>query len=265
MQLPNRPHILSSIESPTKDTYDDESLLDTIENGNTTIPHVLISLALEEEQLLDVEQCRKWLQDFPILAKSVTVQGVYRSNSTLLILSVPVLIWDLLPNHPACTFIGYAHSVDLLRLPSRPVVNLNARAILSTCLGRIALATKKIRRYVGYADIFCFILCILIFIWRSVSIGSFQLPTVHVVDWVVVGFDVLSFTTIGFFLNGARPESFATGISATSGSQYGRSLLLDTSRRCDPLKGRPGENPLCVSQTIGVGRHPADPSRRYPN
>jgi hypothetical protein len=42
------------------------------------------------------------------------VQGVYKSNSTLLILSIPVVIWDWLPDDPACMFIGYVHSKDLL-------------------------------------------------------------------------------------------------------------------------------------------------------
>jgi hypothetical protein len=77
----------------------------------------LISLALEEEQLLDFDQCKRWLQDFPALANHATVQAVYRSNSTLLILSVPVAIWDWLPDNPACAFIGYVHSQNLLCEP----------------------------------------------------------------------------------------------------------------------------------------------------
>jgi hypothetical protein len=80
----------------------------------TAIPHVLISIAIEEDQSLDFEQCRRWLQQFPALATYAKVQGVYRSNSTLLLLSLPVVIWDWLPDDNACAFIAYVHSSNLL-------------------------------------------------------------------------------------------------------------------------------------------------------
>jgi hypothetical protein len=80
-------------------------------NGNYKVPHVLISIALEGDQgTLDAVSCQRWLAEFPALAKYATVEGVYRGYSTLMTLSVPVMIWDLLPDHPACSFIGYAVS-----------------------------------------------------------------------------------------------------------------------------------------------------------
>ena len=83
-------------------------------DGHTPLPQVLLSLALAEDPVLDIDRCRKWLQDFPALAMYATVQGVYQSNSTLLILSIPIIIWDWLPEDPACTFIGYIYSKKLL-------------------------------------------------------------------------------------------------------------------------------------------------------
>jgi hypothetical protein len=100
------------------EAYSSNAMTSLLANGNTAVPHVLISLALEEEQLLDFDQCKRWLQDFPALANYATVQAVYRSNSTLLILSIPVAIWDWLPDNPACAFIGYVHSQNLLCEPS---------------------------------------------------------------------------------------------------------------------------------------------------
>jgi hypothetical protein len=101
--------------SEVQDPYTMGSLTKVLDNGDNALPQVLITLALEEEQLLDFEQCRRWLQDFPALAKYATVQGIYRSNSTLLILSLPVPIWDWIPDDPACVFIGYVHSQNLLK------------------------------------------------------------------------------------------------------------------------------------------------------
>jgi len=96
--------------------YDPGSLTKVLANSGTALPQVLISLSLEEEQLLDFDQCLRWLHQFPALGKYAKVQGVYRSNSTLMILSLPVLIWDWIPDDPACSFIGYVHSSNLLSL-----------------------------------------------------------------------------------------------------------------------------------------------------
>lgn len=113
----------SEISSP----YGRTMLTKVDSSGDTLLPHVLISLALEEEQLLDLEECRKWLQQFPALAKYAKVEGVYKSNSTLLILSIPVVIWDGLPNNIACAFIGYVHSVNIMGLErGNPMMALEA-------------------------------------------------------------------------------------------------------------------------------------------
>lgn len=92
--------------------YSMASLTKVLGDGHAPLPQVLLSLALEEDPVLDFDRCRKWLQDFSALAKYATVQGVYKSNSTLLILSIPVIIWDWLPEYPACTFIGYIYTIS---------------------------------------------------------------------------------------------------------------------------------------------------------
>jgi hypothetical protein len=102
---------------PEPDLCNLHSTTKILTDGETAVPHVLISLALEEEQFLDFDQCRRWLQGFPALAKHAIVEAIYRSNSTLLMLSVPVAIWDWIPENPACAFIGYVHSQNLLREP----------------------------------------------------------------------------------------------------------------------------------------------------
>jgi hypothetical protein len=82
----------------------------------TVLPHVLITLALEEDpdSTLEFEPWKRWLQQTPALIKCAKVQGVYKSNSTFVILSIPVVVWDWIPEDPACVFIGYVHSDNLL-------------------------------------------------------------------------------------------------------------------------------------------------------
>lgn len=42
------------------------------------------------------------------------MQGVLRSYSTMVLLSVPVVTWDMLPNDPAVNFVGFVRSDNLL-------------------------------------------------------------------------------------------------------------------------------------------------------
>ncbi|KAK0118179.1 hypothetical protein ONS95_012484 [Cadophora gregata] len=98
-------------------------------NGSYKVPHVLISLQLEEDQLLDARQCARWLDKFPLLAKWVKVDAVFPSYSTLMIMSVPMPIWDMLPDHPACSFIGYTTGPNIKRTE---VTSSNDSAIRAT-------------------------------------------------------------------------------------------------------------------------------------
>lgn len=92
-----------------------KALLAMDEQGHRQAPHVLLTIALEEDQFLDAAGCARWLKQFPLLAKYVSIEGVYKSYSTLLLLSVPVVLWDLLPDHPASQFVGYVRSCNLMQ------------------------------------------------------------------------------------------------------------------------------------------------------
>ncbi|KAF7554477.1 hypothetical protein G7046_g6809 [Stylonectria norvegica] len=89
------------------------ALLSMDEQGQRKAPHVLLTVALEDDQVLDAASCARWLKQFPLLATYVSIEGVYRSYSTLILLSVPVVLWNLLPDHPATQFVGYVRSRNL--------------------------------------------------------------------------------------------------------------------------------------------------------
>ncbi|TRX90763.1 hypothetical protein FHL15_008342 [Xylaria flabelliformis] len=86
---------------------------------NESVPHVMISLALEDDQNLNIDDWERWLATIPALAKYVQVQGVFKSHSTLLLVSLPVMIWDMLPDHPACNFIAFIRSNNLITQKQR--------------------------------------------------------------------------------------------------------------------------------------------------
>lgn len=76
-------------------------------------PKVLISVALQEDQRLNAEDWLEWLKSVPALANLVQVEGVFKSDSTLLILTLPVALWDSIPRDPAVTFLAFVRSHNL--------------------------------------------------------------------------------------------------------------------------------------------------------
>lgn len=81
---------------------------------NEDTPHVMISLALEDDQSLDINAWEQWLGAFPALAKYIKVQGVFKSHSTLLLVSMPVMVWDMLPEDGATSFVAFIRSNNLV-------------------------------------------------------------------------------------------------------------------------------------------------------
>ncbi|RDL31360.1 uncharacterized protein BP5553_09569 [Venustampulla echinocandica] len=100
------------------DIYNPANLLRTLKNGHLQIPHVLISVALEEHQSSDFEAWYRWIRQVPGLANYAVVEGIYKSHSTMLLVSIPLLIWDMLPDDHAVSFVGYVQSRNLLAAES---------------------------------------------------------------------------------------------------------------------------------------------------
>lgn len=93
-----------SSQSPLPDVWPDP---------NFKCPKVVISIALEEDQRLRPDELTEWLRSVPALANFVHVEGVYESDSVMIILSLPVAIWNLMPDDPAVSFIGFIRSRNM--------------------------------------------------------------------------------------------------------------------------------------------------------
>ncbi|CAK7268489.1 hypothetical protein SEPCBS119000_003088 [Sporothrix epigloea] len=113
-QLPSPPADLESGQYAAGLTGGRGPLGQPVSSPNEDEPHVMISLALEDDQNLDLNAWEQWLGSFPALAKYVKVQGVFKSHSTLLLLSLPVMVWDLLPENRACSFIAFIRSNNMI-------------------------------------------------------------------------------------------------------------------------------------------------------
>jgi hypothetical protein len=86
------------------DIFNLSQLNSTLPSGVLNVSHVLLSVALEEDQSLDLDSWIHWVNDTPEFAKYVLVEGVFRSHSTMVLLSLPVPIWDIFARR-SCGFI----------------------------------------------------------------------------------------------------------------------------------------------------------------
>lgn len=122
------PHSLDRANSPRPSQSSKSSIDEVWPDKSFRCPKVLISVALEEEQYLSLQLWEDWLRSIPGLVRCANVEGVYGSDSTLLLLSVPVAVWDLLPANPAIKFIGFTRTRELTKLYSslRPEMQVTA-------------------------------------------------------------------------------------------------------------------------------------------
>ncbi|KAH7312815.1 hypothetical protein BKA65DRAFT_146981 [Rhexocercosporidium sp. MPI-PUGE-AT-0058] len=97
----------------------------------TQHPRVLLSVRIEENYFPSTDDnadsvwkwC-EWLRDIPSGLDPVAVEAVYRSSSTstLLIVNLPFLVWDMLPENEAYSFIGFVDSKNLQDVVGEPHV-----------------------------------------------------------------------------------------------------------------------------------------------
>ncbi|KAL8668875.1 MAG: hypothetical protein Q9168_006507 [Polycauliona sp. 1 TL-2023] len=83
-------------------------------------PKVLVTVNLQEDQHLHTESWLEWLKSVPALANFVQVEGVFKSDSTLLLLTLPVALWDSIPKDPAVTFTAFVRSHNICLPASQP-------------------------------------------------------------------------------------------------------------------------------------------------
>lgn len=122
LELPSEP---STSPSPKSD-QSGGSFAEEISSVPTSISEagpvdslrVLLAVRLEEDffDADDTDKVRtwcEWLRNIPQGTRDVKVQGVYKSLSTLMIISMPAAVWNLLPNNGAYSFIGFVGSDNL--------------------------------------------------------------------------------------------------------------------------------------------------------
>ena len=118
-----------SPNTPTERVQDQslELLSSFMEEFSKERTDILISVRIQSKQQLEVQQISAWIREIPLLATAVTLHGVTRSHSTMVLMGIPVAVWNLLPEDPACSFVGFTTSKNLLLDPTSQHLDYNVR------------------------------------------------------------------------------------------------------------------------------------------
>ena len=113
-------HLLRDLDVSDKSVSDVDSVpvnSPSISNGKPK-PMVLVAIHLSEspqEDLIAFLLGEGLLPEYVNGVQVTEIQGVYTSNSTLVLATMPLEIWSLLPKEVPCSFVANVYSGDLLR------------------------------------------------------------------------------------------------------------------------------------------------------
>jgi hypothetical protein len=84
-------------------------------------PQVLLAIRLDRHEL-DLNPWKECLlRQLPPEAKEIKIEGIFGSFSTLLLLRIPVSVWDLLPDNSAYSFVGFVTTNNMIGIQPQPV------------------------------------------------------------------------------------------------------------------------------------------------
>jgi hypothetical protein len=87
----------------------------TLKPDQSDMAKVLITVKLDDRIPPNLAEWRNWLgRQIPTNVAEIEVEGVFEGNSKVVLLRLPVAIWDMLPEHDAYSFVDYVRSSNLV-------------------------------------------------------------------------------------------------------------------------------------------------------
>lgn len=95
-------------------------------------PEEVLALSLDEQRVLvcttfvgdaspDMAFFNQWLDKMPSSASKITVEGMFLGPPTMLLISMPHSVWNIIQHDKVCCFLGYISSHNMIHLYQRLV------------------------------------------------------------------------------------------------------------------------------------------------
>ncbi|KAL0466751.1 hypothetical protein QR685DRAFT_87048 [Neurospora intermedia] len=82
---------------------------------------VLVCTTFVGDASADMGFFHQWLHNLPSVASKITVEGMFLGPPTMLLISMPLSIWNIVQHDKVCCFLGYISSHNMIHLYQRLV------------------------------------------------------------------------------------------------------------------------------------------------
>ncbi|KAH8601043.1 hypothetical protein B0O99DRAFT_503231, partial [Bisporella sp. PMI_857] len=76
-------------------------------------PRALVCTTFLGEPSQDMTSFKQWLQNTPVAAAKIAVEGMFHGPPTVLLISMPIAIWNVIAADRTCCFLGYVNSHNM--------------------------------------------------------------------------------------------------------------------------------------------------------
>ncbi len=119
-------------QQPDKAVETDGPDARSAQDSQPTSPVSNVDITFEEARVLvcttfvgdaspDMNFFNQWLQNTPPAASNITVEGMFLGPPTMLLISMPHAIWNVVQHDKVCCFLGYISSHNMIHLYQRLV------------------------------------------------------------------------------------------------------------------------------------------------
>ncbi|KAI0015133.1 hypothetical protein F4780DRAFT_116135 [Xylariomycetidae sp. FL0641] len=153
MLCPLAPSPSPRLQSPRPTTDGDDR---SLREDNAIHPSAVADLTFDEPRVLvcttfvgeaspDLSSFNHWLHNAPAIASKIAVEGMFIGPPTMLLISMPVSVWNVVQHDKVCCFLGYVNSHNMTHLYKRLVgsVSVNKATEKDMEDGRILLEARE--------------------------------------------------------------------------------------------------------------------------
>ena len=105
----------SPMDSPTNDLQVEQHGIKANSNSDLTMEEVraLVCTTFLGEPSQDMASFKQWLQNTPLAASKIAVEGMFHGPPTVLLVSMPIAVWNVVAADRTCCFLGYVNSHNM--------------------------------------------------------------------------------------------------------------------------------------------------------
>ncbi|KAI1303419.1 hypothetical protein F5Y03DRAFT_184816 [Xylaria venustula] len=109
-------------------------------------PRVLVCTTFVGEASPDMSSFYHWLQNTPAIGSKIAVEGMFLGPPTMLLISMPVAVWNVVQHDKVCCFLGYVNSHNMTHLYKRLVGSMGVSKASAKDMedGRMLLEAREV-------------------------------------------------------------------------------------------------------------------------